>query len=239
MTTKCKSPTTPVSICITLTLLRCSFEGYGSYPEHLQSSNIFRNIGRIGVESYLLFQHHTTPALLRSPASFATKTSPSHNFDLFTITGTGWHFVKYLGPVIVVIAPDCRSERTLHQVLAGPTYQGLFPKIALLPPCVQHVIWMLPTPIVYPRSEIAESLASGLATGKKIVTGGFNAFGKVTSSVAGIVGAKGIVSEGFKEVKRSIGKGGLMSGVLSPFGEVGGLEEVRDMWTHESKVSLA
>lgn len=213
-----------------------SFEGYGSYPDHLQQSNIFRNIGRCAVESYLLLQHHTTPALLRSPHSFATKTSPTTTFDVFTITGTGWSFIKYLGPAIVVVGPDCRSERNMRQVMAGPTYQGLFPKIALLPPCVQHAIWLLPTPVVYPRSEMVESFASSFATGKKVVTGSFNALGKVTSSVAGIVGAKGIVSESFKEVKRAVGKGGILSGMLNPFGEVGALEEARDAWTHESKV---
>ena len=50
---------------------------------------MFRNIGRIGVEMYLLFQYQTTLELLRKV---------SDDIDLFTITGTGWHFVKYLGP---------------------------------------------------------------------------------------------------------------------------------------------
>lgn len=199
-------------------------------------SNMFRNIGRIGVEAYLLFQHHTTLPLLRSPASFASRTTPSANFDLFTITGTGWHFLKYLGPAIVIVGPDCRSERNMHQVVAGPTYQGLFPKVALLPPCIQHVIWLLPTPMVYPRFEMAESLVGSFATGKKIATGGFNVLGKVTSSVAGIVGAKGIVSEGFNSLKKAVGKSGLMSSVLSPFGEIDIMDELRDQWTHESKV---
>jgi hypothetical protein len=199
---------------------------------------MFRNIGRIGIESYLLFQHHTTVELLRSPVSFASRTTPSAAFDLFTITGTGWHFLKYLGPAIVIVGPDCRSERNMHRVMAGPTYQGLFPKVALLPPCVQHVIWLLPTPMLYPRFDMAESLASSFATGKKIATGSFNALGKVTSSVAGIVGAKGIVNEGFNSVKKAVGKSGLMSSVLDPFGGAGIMDEVRDQWTHESKVSM-
>jgi hypothetical protein len=36
-----------------------------------------------------IFQHHTTLDILRNV---------SNDMDLFTITGTGWHFVKYLGP---------------------------------------------------------------------------------------------------------------------------------------------
>ncbi|OQO07597.1 hypothetical protein B0A48_07294 [Cryoendolithus antarcticus] len=202
------------------------FDGYGSYPDYMQQSNVFKNLGRIGIEMYLLFQHHTTFEILRNV---------SNDIDLFTITGTGWHFVKYFGPSVVVVGPDTRSERTTSQVMAGPTYQGIFPKVAVLPPSVQHCIWLLPVPIVYPRLEAVEQMASTVATGKKVVTGSFNALGKITSGVAGIVGAKGVVNSGFDGVKKAIGKSGLMQGVLSPFGEVEVLDELRDLWTHESK----
>ena len=192
----------------------------------MQFSNMFKNIGRIGIEMYLLFQHHTTLEILRHV---------TNDLDLFTITGTGWHFIKYLGPAVTVVGPDCRSERNPYQVMAGPTYQGLFPKIAVLPPHVQHCIWMVPVPVVYPRLDAAEQFYQTMATGKKAVTGTFNALGKVTSSVAGIVGAKGVVGEGFSSVKKAVGKSGLMSSVLSPFGEIEMLDELRDQWTHESK----
>jgi hypothetical protein len=188
---------------------------------------MFKNIGRIGVEMYLLFQHHTTLDILRNV---------NNDLDLFTITGTGWHFIKYLGPSVVVVGPDCRSERNPHQVMAGPTYQGIFPKVAVLPPSVQHCIWMVPVPLIYPRMESMESLVSTVQTGKKAVTGTFNMLGKVTSSVAGVVGAKGVVGSAFDQAKKGVGKSGLMSSVLSPFGEIGLMDELRDQWTHESKV---
>jgi hypothetical protein len=175
---------------------------------------------------YLLFQHHTTLEILRNV---------DNDVDLFTITGNGWHFVKYLGPAVAVVGPDGRSERTQTQVLAGPTYQGLFPKVACLPPSVQHCIWMLPVPIVYPRLDTFESLANTMATGKKAVNSTYNLLGKVTSSVAGVVGGKEIVNSGFKSVKNAVGKSGLMGGVLNSFGDMEIAEELRDMWTHESK----
>ncbi|OOF96965.1 hypothetical protein ASPCADRAFT_205715 [Aspergillus carbonarius ITEM 5010] len=202
------------------------FDGFGSYPEHMQFSNMFKNIGRVGTEMYLLFQHHTTLDLLRNSRT---------DLDLFTITGTGWHFVKYLGPAVVAVGLDCRSERNPHQVVAGPTYQGIFPKIAMLPPTVQHCLWMLSVPIIYPRLETAEHIAHTVATGKRAVTGAYNVLGKVTSSVAGVVGAKDMVGSGFDSVKRAVGKTGLMGGILSPFGELDLLDELRDQWTHESK----
>ena len=205
----------------------CSFDGYGSYPDYMQFSNTFKAIGRIGIAAYLLFQQHTTHEILRNVSS---------DQDLFSITGSGYHFVKYLGPSVVVVGVDCRSERTQSQVMAGPSYQGLFPKIATLPPSVQHCILMISVPVVYPRLEAAESLANTVATGKKALTGTYNMLGKVTSSVAGVVGAKGVVAEGFNSAKKAVGKSGLMGGFLSPFGDIDMLDELRDMWTHESKV---
>lgn len=203
------------------------FDGWGSYPDYMQSSHVFRNLGRLGVDMYLLFQHHTTHEILRAV---------SNDIDLFTITGTGWHFVKYLGPSVVLVGPDTRSERSAAQVMAGPTYQGLFPKIAVLPPSVQHCLWLFPVPLIYPRLEAVEQVAHVATTGKRVVTGGFNMLGKVAGGVAGVVGAKGVVQGGFDGVKKAVGKSGLMQNVLSPFGEVEVLDELRDMWTHESKV---
>lgn len=203
------------------------FDGYGSYPEYMQQSHVIKNVGRIGIEMYLLFQHHTTFEILRAV---------SNDIDLFTITGQGWHFLKYFGPSVVIVGPDTRSEKTTNQVLAGPTYQGIFPKVAVLPPSVQHCIWLLPVPLIYPRLEAVEHVASAAATGKKVVTGSFNAIGRLAGGVAGVVGAKGVVNSGFDGVKKAIGKSGLMQGVLSPFGDVEVLDELRDMWTHESKV---
>ncbi|EPE03984.1 pro40 protein [Ophiostoma piceae UAMH 11346] len=202
------------------------FDGFGSYPAYMQQTAIFKNIGRIAIEMYLLFQHHTTIEILRNVHT---------DQDLFTITGAGWHFVKYLGPAMVVIGPDCRSERTQTRVLAGPTYQGLFPKVALLPPSVQHCIWMVSVPVVYPRMETVETLANTFQTGKKAVNTTYNILGKVTSSVAGVVGGREVVQQGFTSVKKAIGKSGLMGNVLNNFGEIGISEELRDLWTHESK----
>ena len=193
----------------------------------MQFSQIFKNIGRIAIDTYLLFQHHTTLEMLRNVNS---------DVDIFTITGTGWHFIKYLGPAVAVVGPDCRSERNQHQVLAGPTYQGIFPKVALLPRSVQHCIWMVSVPLIYPRLETVEQISQAVATGKKAVTGAYNILGRVTSSVAGVVGAKEVVGSGFDHVKKAVGKTGLMGGMLSPFGDVAMMDEFRDSWTHESKV---
>ncbi|KAI1390214.1 uncharacterized protein F4822DRAFT_437168 [Hypoxylon trugodes] len=202
------------------------FDGYGSYPDYMQNSQMFKNIGRIAVDMYLLFQHHTTLEVLRNV---------SHDLDLFTVTGQGWHFIKHLGPAMVVVGVDLRSERTQNRVLAGPTYQGLFPKVAMLPPSVQHCLWMLSVPLIYPRLDTVESLANTFATGKKAVNTTYNVLGKVTSSVAGIVGGKEMVAQGFNQVKKAVGKSGLMGNVVNQFGDLDIGEILKDMWTHDTK----
>ena len=95
---------------------------------------------------------------------------------------------------------------------------------------------MIAVPVIYPRLEAAEQMANTLAAGKKAVTGAYNVLGKVTSSVAGVVGAKGAVGSGFDSVKRAVGKSGLMGSILNPFGDIDMLDELKDQWTHESKV---
>ncbi|OAA69484.1 WW domain containing protein [Cordyceps fumosorosea ARSEF 2679] len=202
------------------------FDGYGSYPQYMQASPVFKNIGRVATEMYLLFQHHTTVDIMRNVRT---------DHDIFTITGTGWHFVKYLGPAMAVVGTDCRSERTQARVMAGPTYQGIFPKVATLPPSVQHVIWMVSVPLVFPRLEAVESIANTVAAGKKAVNTTYNILGKVTSSVAGVVGGKEVVAQGFSQVKKAVGKTGLMGNVLNQFGELDIQEVLKDMWTHETK----
>lgn len=192
----------------------------------MQGSQMFKNIGRIAIEMYLLFQHHTTLEILRNVNT---------DLDMFTITGSGWHFIKYLGPAMVVVGPDCRSERTTSRVMAGPTYQGIFPKVAVLPPSVQHCVWMVSVPLIYPRLDTVESLANTIATGKKAVNTTYNVLGKVTSSVAGIVGQRDVVAQGFTHVKKAVGKAGLMGNFVNQFGDLDIVEELKDLWTHDSK----
>lgn len=85
--------------------------------------------------------------------------------------------------------------------------------------------------------EQAEQLISTVAQGKKAVTGAYNMLGKVAGGVAGVVGAKGVVGSGFDSVKKAVGKSGLMGGMLNPFGDFDMLDELKDQWTHETKVS--
>ena len=62
---------------------------------------------------YLLFQHHTTPELSRSMNG------------MFGPPGT-YSWCRQLGPRVALLGPDCRAERTVHQILSPETYEALF-----------------------------------------------------------------------------------------------------------------
>lgn len=188
------------------------FDAFGSYPDELQTAPVFRNVGRIAIDMFLLFQHHTTHEILRNSSS---------DLDIFTSTGHGWQFIKYLGPAVVIVGPDTRSERTPIRVMAGPTYQGLFPRIAALPPSVQHCIWMMPQPILFPRLHGAHHMAHTMGSAHQAERGATNMMGKTLD----------VVTDGFLAVKRAIGKSGLMNELTT--GEV--IHELKDMWTDDSK----
>ncbi|KAL7266177.1 hypothetical protein RUND412_011287 [Rhizina undulata] len=94
---------------------------------------------------------------------------------------------------------------------------------------------MLAVPIIYPRLDTAEHVVNIVAKGKRAVTGTYNVLGKAVGSAAGVVGAKKVVGTGFDRVKKAFGKSGLMSSVVSVFGEVDLLDDLLDHWTHKSK----
>jgi hypothetical protein len=102
----------------------------------MQFSNMFKNIGRIGIEMYLLFQHHTTLDILRN---------------------VPW----YVGPAITWCG--FLSERQ-----SGPTTTTPGPRYLTKcqpPPSVQHCLWMVSVPLIYPRLETAEHIVQTVATG--------------------------------------------------------------------------
>ncbi|KND03116.1 uncharacterized protein SPPG_02177 [Spizellomyces punctatus DAOM BR117] len=218
------------------------FDGYGSYPEYLQHSQYFQNIGRIAWRFYLLFQQHTTMRL-------AALGGP-HAREFISPNGQTFHFVKLLGPSVALFGPDTRSERTPMQILSPQSYNLLFQTLRTLPPTIKHVIAMLAVPIVYPRLKAPETLLTHFGKTKRSANNAVNEIGKGLGSVAGSAGrllgkvglkvdaqqweaeTKGTIDDVLGNVKKGLGKSGLMSGVISQFGEVDLLDDLIDHWTH-------
>ncbi|KAJ3155552.1 hypothetical protein HDU89_006518 [Geranomyces variabilis] len=215
-------------------------DGWGSYPDYIQLSNVFQNIGRIAFKFYYLFQQQTNLALLQS----------AHQYERITPDGRTFHFIKLLGPLTAVVGPDTRGERTRSQIMSPASYDLIFNNLARLPPTVKHVIWMLAVPIVYPRLAMPETLLHTIGKTKRSANDAVNGLGKGLGSIAGGTGkllskigvkvnadqwqksAQGAWDEGMGHVKKGLGKSGLMSGMISAFGEVDLLDDMIDHWTH-------
>ncbi|KAK9368716.1 hypothetical protein V1509DRAFT_622573 [Lipomyces kononenkoae] len=199
------------------------FDGYGSYPDYMQESHVFKNIGRIAFQFYLLFQHQTSEEILR--------VNPEP-YDLFTVTGNGWHFMKYMGPSCVILGPDTRAERHLRSIIGEATHYELFNRLEALPLSVRHVVLMLAIPIVYPRLTTVEHVLTGVKHTKRAINGAWNIIGKATSKVASVIGAEKHTQAGFDGIKKAFGKSGVMGSLVSEFGEIDLLDDLADHWTH-------
>ncbi|KAL1920335.1 uncharacterized protein VTP21DRAFT_1481 [Calcarisporiella thermophila] len=120
-------------------------DGFGSYPESLQMSEIMQRIGKVAERFYLLFQHHTTEDL-----------APQHGFYS---TGRGHHLLTSLGPQVLLLGLDARAERTKISVCSPSTYDATFIKLyEETPPDTQHLFVLIGVPIVYPRLNFAENM---------------------------------------------------------------------------------
>lgn len=89
--------------------------------------------------------------------------------------------------------------------------------------------------VIYFCFEIVEIFVNIFVMGKKVVNIIYNIFGKVMFFVVGVVGGKEMVQYGFKEVKKVVGKFGLMGNVFNQFGEFDIVEEFKDFWIYELK----
>lgn len=187
------------------------FDGFGSYPNHLQASNVFQGIGKVAIEFYLIFQHHTTQQWL------SQHPDPT---DLVSATGCGWSFIKYFGPTTAILGLDTRSERDKHRIMSQQSYDLMFNNLRMILPTVSHCVVMLAVPIVYPRLEAVEKALTGVSVAKKGVNGAFNLLGKAVTSVTPSGSATQNTHSAFEGVKKAFGKSGLMSSVVSKFGEV-------------------
>ncbi|KAI8998013.1 hypothetical protein BC832DRAFT_535157, partial [Gaertneriomyces semiglobifer] len=119
------------------------FDGFGSYPDGLQNCPVFQALGAIALRAYLLFQHHTTPALARGE-------------DLWG-GSTGYNFLRFMGPRTVIFGHDGRYERSKDQVTDPKTYDILFNELLPnLPKSVEHLVFVTGVPVSFPALGLTE-----------------------------------------------------------------------------------
>ncbi|KAJ1309680.1 hypothetical protein OPQ81_006444 [Rhizoctonia solani] len=134
-------------------------DGFGSYPDDLQLSPIFRAIGSRGYFFFLLFQCFTVDEVdgIHAKPGMHTFKSTIIGGDGPWIPAPGHSILTYLGPQTRMLLLDCRAERKKDLVCSQTTYDRIFWHLHQIPQQVEHVIIQLGIPIAYPRMNFLET----------------------------------------------------------------------------------
>lgn len=132
-------------------------DGFGSYPDDLMRSDVFRTIGSRGYFFFLLFQCFVN---VEVDGRDVTK----HPFKSTVFGGEGPYVpfpshstFSYLGPQVWMLLLDCRAERKKDQVCSPQEYDAVFERISRMPAHVEHLVVQLGIPIAYPRMVFLET----------------------------------------------------------------------------------
>ena len=120
-----------------------SFDGAQSYPDEIRESPVMQGLFGLAQKFRLLFQHHTTAEKARGHGLFGNK---------------GYNFVTQLGPRVVALGTDGRTERTMRTVQDVETWDMIFKRLQEMPDTVQHLLCIIPIPFSYIRMRPAEKL---------------------------------------------------------------------------------
>lgn len=118
-------------------------DGYGSYPHRTMESDVFKGLGGVAWRYYMLFQHHVAPgAAARGTGSGSGSgggdTAETGGNDGSWIVGgaTGPYIAQVsrsvfvrLGPGVVFLGLDCRTERTRSRIVCRETYDVVFERL--------------------------------------------------------------------------------------------------------------
>ncbi|ODV60134.1 uncharacterized protein ASCRUDRAFT_81583 [Ascoidea rubescens DSM 1968] len=139
-------------------------DGFGSYNTQTNGSPMFRGLGESAYKYYLIFQHHTSPMeQLHTESSWiiGRKIGPYiHQYS---------HSVYVrLGKKIAVLGLDCRTERTVEEIVFQDTYDLIFERLQYeinqSNGEIKHILLLLGVPIMYPRLVFLETLLSHQVT---------------------------------------------------------------------------
>jgi len=137
-------------------------DGFGSYPEDLQNSPMFKRIGSRGYFYFLLFQCFVNDD---KDGIDCMKSPTSESIRSLVLGGPGAYipypshsFLTYLGPKVHLLMIDCRAERKKNQVCSEMEYSRIFGALQRLPEGVEHLVVQLGIPIAYPRMNFLEKM---------------------------------------------------------------------------------
>ncbi|KAI9142772.1 hypothetical protein BKA69DRAFT_1123823 [Paraphysoderma sedebokerense] len=183
------------------------FDGFGSYPSHIQQHPIVQGVGAIAIDFYLLFQHHTTRQMARQDGYFGAR---------------GFNFVRSCGESNLLLGIDTRCERSLQTIVEKESWRMIEEELRRYSNRVEHLIVILGIPTAYPRlkgeqlvtvaADITQTIAKGLNTVSTFISE------KTNKSID--------LASPFK-------KTGAYKSVVNHFGEGELADDLNDHWTAE------
>ncbi|KAJ3228163.1 hypothetical protein HK099_006043 [Clydaea vesicula] len=187
------------------------WDGYGSYPEILSNANVYKGCGKIAIQFYLLFQHHTTMERASIDGYFG-KGNASYNF------------IREFGPSTAVLLVDSRCERTVEEVVSQDSWEMIFRELNKL--TCQHLIVVTGVPVIHPRMKWAETQTKRFHKVKL----------SCTSFANGVKSKVPFLSGGVEYIKKKLGKGGLLKPLINQFGLPELDDDLMDHWTHPNHI---
>ena len=123
------------------------FDGYGSYPDHLQTCDAFGQIFEECKRMYAVFQQHSDE-----------RRKVADNF--FPTAGFSW--ITQLGPSFAVAALDTRIKRSRAQIVPDDMIVELTARVRALPASVEHLVLISAVPVAYPEVTHMEKFMTSL-----------------------------------------------------------------------------
>ncbi|KAJ6442690.1 hypothetical protein O9K51_03865 [Purpureocillium lavendulum] len=159
------------------------FDGYGSYPDRYMNSPVFRGLGAVAFKYYMLFQHqslmdeteNTEPSWILGdqPGPYIGELSRSVYVSM--------------GGKVALLAVDCRTERTEHDVIGDKTWEKIMNRLyaEVRRGQVEHLLVLLGVPIAYPRLVWLENILTSRLMHPVKALGRTGVFGKALNNIDG------------------------------------------------------
>lgn len=139
-------------------------DGFGSYNDDTMRGAIFIGIGQAAHKYYLLFQHHTHPKEdPKLESSWISNPRPGP-----FIKESSRSVYARLGRGVAFVGLDCRTERTLDQIVYPDTYDLVFERLRkelAADHRIRHLLLMVGIPMAYPRLVWLEGLLQSSVVG--------------------------------------------------------------------------
>lgn len=118
-------------------------DGYGSYPHRTMESDVFKGLGGVAWRYYMLFQHHVSPGAAArgvgsgSGSGGGDTAETGGNDGSWVIGGSTGPYIAQvsrsvfvrLGPEVMFLGLDCRTERTRSRIVYRETYNAVFERL--------------------------------------------------------------------------------------------------------------